>query len=157
MTHVEICAKRVPEAVKTLCETLRVDPELAWAWHCNITMMAQDAGSPRAVADEGSARFLQLLAGVDIRKHPHFPTTAKPTPGFGAALEALETGKRVARAGWNGKGMWLQLMESGAGHLKGGGQYHTLPFIVMKTADEKFVPWLASQTDVLAKDWQVLA
>ena len=31
-----------------------------------------------------------------------------------------------------------------------------LPFIAMKTADDKIVPWLCSQTDMLANDWQVV-
>lgn len=77
---------------------------------------------------------------------------------FGLAIEALKQGKRVARAGWNGKGMWLSLTQgydysisNGVGAL-----LETLPWIGMKTADEKFVPWLASQTDMLAEDWVIV-
>jgi hypothetical protein len=76
---------------------------------------------------------------------------------FGEALELLNEGRRVARSGWNGKGMWLELV-FGATFGPGAGQapIRLEPFIVMKTAQETFVPWLASQTDVLAADWEAL-
>lgn len=74
---------------------------------------------------------------------------------FGQALEALKKGEKVCRAGWNGNGMWLLLIPKShwettrlVDHLDG------LPWIGMKTADDKFVPWLASQTDMLAEDWE---
>jgi hypothetical protein len=79
---------------------------------------------------------------------------------FGEALHALKRGKRVAREGWNGKRMWLTLVQ---GHdyrlldaepvLLGLKQ---LPWIGMRTAQWEFVPWLASQTDMLATDWVVV-
>ena len=69
---------------------------------------------------------------------------------FGKALEALKNGKKVAREGWNGKGMWINLQVPDA-HSK-----MTLPYIYMKTACENQVPWLASQTDILATDWVVV-
>lgn len=73
---------------------------------------------------------------------------------FGVALEAIKAGKRVSRSGWNGKGMWLCLVARWSGNI---GEmpvdYCLLPWIAMKTADGGVVPWLASQTDVLAEDW----
>ena len=77
---------------------------------------------------------------------------------FGLAIEALKKGLRVARAGWNGKGMWLMLVPFDLAD-KVAFQYaalDSLPWIGMKTADNKFVPWLASQTDVLAEDWTLV-
>lgn len=77
---------------------------------------------------------------------------------FGLALESMKRGLPVARAGWNGKGMWLMLITSAdynvtkaeaLGRVK-------LPWIGMKTADGGFVPWLASQTDMLADDWTIV-
>lgn len=68
--------------------------------------------------------------------------------GFGAAIDHLEQGLYVSRRGWNGKGMWLGLQKPDT-HSK-----MTLPYIYMCTADGDLVPWLASQTDMLAKDWQ---
>ena len=87
-----------------------------------------------------------------------FAAAYQPTDGmsFGHAIEMLKLGKKVARAGWNGKGMWLMLMAGGHSSLPDGSEFEALPFIVMKTADDKIVPWLASQTDVLANDWQIV-
>ncbi|WP_395146970.1 Gp49 family protein [Moraxella atlantae] len=88
---------------------------------------------------------------------------------FGDAVNALKEGCRVCRAGWNGKGMFLSLVKGrdtdyhvnsevfGTGN--DGNSQDQLPVldaIYMKTADNKLVPWLASQTDVLADDWQII-
>lgn len=73
---------------------------------------------------------------------------------FGQALELLKAGKKVARAGWNGKGMWLSLVFPKEYQVFYLSSFELLPFIGMKTADNKFVPWLASQTDILAEDWE---
>jgi hypothetical protein len=69
---------------------------------------------------------------------------------FGDALHFLKAGQRVAREGWNGKGMWLKLQTPDAKSKM------TLPYIYMSTAQGALVPWLASQTDVLASDWVVV-
>ena len=75
---------------------------------------------------------------------------------FGAALEALEMGMRVAREGWNGKGMWLELQRPDANSKM------TLPYIYInypadaKTTPGARVPWLASQTDMLSSDWMTV-
>lgn len=79
---------------------------------------------------------------------------------FGAALAALASGRRVSRSGWNGKGMFLFQIAGGSWDFEcdvaGVDGLRTLPFICMKTADAGLVPWLASQSDVLAKDYVVL-
>jgi len=82
---------------------------------------------------------------------------------FSDALVALKAGERIARRGWNGKGMWLALLNADEWDLDGitlagsvDEAYERLPFIAMKTADDKLVPWLASQTDLLADDWEIL-
>ena len=81
---------------------------------------------------------------------------------FGEALVALKNGKKVSRSGWNGKGMFLFLVPGSQfvvnrapllGIYPEGTVVDYCPHIDMKTADEKVVPWLASQTDVLAEDW----
>lgn len=69
---------------------------------------------------------------------------------FGKAVEALKEGHRVTRTGWNGKGMWLALQRPDPDSKM------TLPYIYMKTATDDMVPWLASQTDILAEDWGVV-
>ena len=77
---------------------------------------------------------------------------------FGEALEAMKDGKKVARKGWNGKGMYLYLAD---GKLLteeiGDGSYPFTDTVVMKTADNKYcIGWLASQTDMLAEDWHIV-
>lgn len=82
---------------------------------------------------------------------------------FGLAVEALKKGMKVARAGWNGKGMYLlhyspvkEMPAAADGFAVGYDVHPLLPFILMKTADSMFVPWLASQTDILAEDWVIV-
>ena len=92
---------------------------------------------------------------------------------FGDALKALKAGQRVARTGWNGKGMWLAYTPGtkfAPVHAKPGHaaafrakeapheDVRLLPHIDMRAADGSMViGWLASQTDMLAEDWMVLA
>ena len=76
---------------------------------------------------------------------------------FGAALEALKARKCVARAGWNGKCMFLIYVPGGeAEHPLLPTAVEALPYIAMITAQGAFVPWLASQTDILSEDWGVV-
>ena len=79
---------------------------------------------------------------------------------FGFAIEAMKKGKKVARKGWNGKGMYLfKSPKAGCQMYKQytGKDINDLQeFIVMKAADDTLVPWLASQTDVLAEDWMII-
>jgi hypothetical protein len=105
------------------------------------------------------------------------PDEKQPTTGldFGVALERLKQGQRVRRAGWNGKGMWIALtpgsiIEQSAAR-RGAAELFTdadvvLPLsqicigahIDMRAADGTLViGWLASQTDMLAEDWEVLS
>lgn len=74
---------------------------------------------------------------------------------YGQALEALQAGKRVAREGWNGKGLWLTLVTDWNGNFGGNlpENWRAVPFIAIKNTDSGMVPWAASQTDALAQDW----
>jgi hypothetical protein len=102
---------------------------------------------------------------------------------FGEAIKVLKSGGRVRRAGWNGKGMWLALTEGSvlhrhpssegdatgwAGRLSGAAKWLGLrenPDVIrigahidMRAADGSLViGWLASQTDMLAEDWEVVS
>lgn len=71
---------------------------------------------------------------------------------FGTAVEAIRKGKKVARHGWNGKNMYLVYL-SPAEHF---GDFPIVPFIAIKTVDDVYQPWNASQTDVFATDWYVV-
>lgn len=82
---------------------------------------------------------------------------------FGQALELVKSGARVARAGWNGKGMFIFLVPGSTfqvnrapllGIYPAGTTIHYHGHVDMKTADGMVVPWLCSQTDMLAEDWE---
>lgn len=79
---------------------------------------------------------------------------------FGDAIAALKAGSKVARSGWNGKGMWLELVNPESydiySAVASNGALELRPFIVMKTVDSHLVPWVASQTDMLAEDWELV-
>jgi hypothetical protein len=92
---------------------------------------------------------------------------------FGHAIEAMKAGHKVARAGWNGKGMWVAISgPNGPREIAfenfwskhaseyarlNGGSAAVLPCIIMKTATgEILMGWLASQTDMLAEDWGIV-
>jgi hypothetical protein len=69
--------------------------------------------------------------------------------GFEDALWHLKRGGQVTRDGWNGQGMWI------AFHIPEDWDA-TRPYIEMSPVDGKLVPWVASQTDLLADDWRLL-
>ncbi len=95
---------------------------------------------------------------------------------FGQALDLLRAGLRLRRAGWNGKGMWIAYSPGSSDPLppeqfwarankayaselqsKGQGGAVVLPCLTMKTATgEVLMGWLASQSDMLADDWEVV-
>ena len=69
---------------------------------------------------------------------------------FSQALRDLKEGRKVLREGWNGKGQWVQMQRPDE-HSK-----MNLPYLYISTVDGKLVPWLASQTDLLAVDWDLV-
>lgn len=84
---------------------------------------------------------------------------------FGGALEAMKEGYKVAREGWNGKGMFLFLVRGSTflvnrppllGIYPEGTTIHYRPHIDMKTANGEIVPWVASQSDLLEDDWAIV-
>ncbi len=98
-----------------------------------------------------------------------FEDAYRPINGmtFGLAIEALKRGHKVARAGWNGKGMWLILTHGRViNNIEPNSFYERCGFeapvticshIDMKAADGSMVVgWLASQTDMLAEDWSIV-
>ena len=104
-----------------------------------------------------------------------FEAAGRPIDGmtFGMAIEAMKNGKKVARRGWNGKGMWLcvplcdgpkEIPATGIWGKpnaeyaeKNGGTVKVVPYVTMKAADGTIVMgWLASQTDMLSEDWVIV-
>jgi len=89
------------------------------------------------------------------------------TFNFSEILERLKNGSKVCRIGWNGKGMWITYQRgypegvainqntARATGMPEGTMCRFLPYLMMRTAQGDFVPWLASQTDILADDWML--
>lgn len=85
---------------------------------------------------------------------------------FGHAIDAAKKGKKIARKGWNGKGMFLIYVPGTQGvnfkpdtpYEKAGIQHANInPHIDLYTAQGDFQPgWLASQADMLADDWEIV-
>lgn len=86
---------------------------------------------------------------------------------FSGALNELNAGKKVQRKGWNGHGMYVVLQKAypsgipinentatAIGEVVGTSK-RFLPYLMLQTVDGAFVPWVASQTDLLANDWLV--
>lgn len=81
---------------------------------------------------------------------------------FGQAIEVLKTGNKVTRVGWNGKEMFLFLVQGSQfkvnrppllGIYPEGTEINYRPHIDMKTVNGEIVPWVASQSDLLEEDW----
>ena len=104
----------------------------------------------------------------DVYVRDYQPTDAM---SFGHAIHALKRGRKVARAGWNGKGMWVayqsgsvitpELARGGAAKARadeGATEIAILGHIDMRSADGSIVVgWLASQTDMTADDWTIVS
>ena len=82
-----------------------------------------------------------------------FDAAYRPTTGmtFGLAIEALKAGKRVARDGWNGKGLWVEYVPA-----KDFSFSELLPHFVIKNTNNSFSTWVPSINDCLADDWQIV-
>lgn len=144
-------------------------------WTVPANENPDDAGYLVEYIDGGQANTEQFAGYVSWSPQEVFERAYRPVDGmtFGLAIEALKHGHMVARAGWNGKGMWLSLSGGMVGRMVQaenfwsqanhdyaealGGSAHVLPCITMKTADGKILMgWLASQTDMLAEDWMII-
>ena len=145
-------------------------------WQLPADENGEDEGYLVEYLDGGQANTATYKGYVSWSPKDVFERAYKPIEGmtFGLALEALKRGHKVARAGWNGKGMWLALSGvngpnpvSAAGFWAKPNQEYAatlphgiakvLPCITMKTATgEILMGWLASQTDMLAEDWEIV-
>ena len=119
--------------------------------------------------DGGKANHKDFEGYISWSPKSVFENAYGPTTGmtFGLAIEALKKGAKVARAGWNGKGMFLYYVPAAAypaqrntlSTMVGVFPNDMVPYcayIAMKTAQDNVVPWLASQSDVLASDWAIV-
>ena len=159
------------------------EPMDLWDFQCNVKKMKEP--------DSKNGPGYKVIYEDDyVSWSPKnvFEKAYRPTDGlnFGLAIEALKMGRKVARNGWNGKGMYLTLRNGYPvnGHLNADdvngplevmvGEIPSIPMhkggqmlshILMKTAGDSkswgkgyndYVPWLASQTDMLSDDWEIV-
>ena len=153
----------------------RADYNTLRGWQLPADENGEDAGYLVEYVDGGKANHPDYDGYVSWSPEDVFNRAYRTASGmtFGDAIAALKAGARVARAGWNGKGMWLALSCGDTRDVasenfwsphnaefarQNGGTAKALPSITMKTATgEILMGWLASQTDMLAEDWVVVA
>lgn len=149
------------------------------SWPLPADKKGDDYGYLVEDTDAGNPNLEGYVGYVSWSPAAQFENTYRQTSGltgmtFGLAIEALKKGCKVARAGWNGKDMWLSLSGDLRGtkirHEKFWSQHNrqfafdqplsearVLPCITMKTSTgEILMGWLASQTDMLAEDWSIV-
>lgn len=90
--------------------------------------------------------FESTLSMNDLLKRTYEVRTIE-TLSFSKALNILKSGRKVSREGWNGKGQYIEMQNPDINSKM------TEPYLYIKTVDGGLVPWLASQTDLLADDW----
>ena len=136
-------------------------------WELPADENGADEGYLVEYLDGGKPNTTTHAGYVSWSPKEQFDNAYRKTTGmsFGLAVEAVKKGRKVARAGWNGKGMFLFLVPGSTfkvsrapllGIYPEGTEINYHAHIDMKTADDKVVPWLASQTDVLADDWYIV-
>ena len=147
-------------------------------WDVPTNENPDDAGYLVEYIDGGSPNHPDFKGYISWSPKDVFDRAYKPADGmtFGLALEALKRGLKVARKGWNGKGMWLSLSGPLEGRVINADDFWSennrewarqfggamvLPAITMKTVNAHgreaiLMGWLASQTDMLSDDWEII-
>lgn len=128
-------------------------------WQVPVDENPNDEGYLVEYLDGGQTNHSQFKGYISWSPRDVFDRAYRPAEGmtFGLALEALKKGHRVARKGWNGKGQWLYMIP--ASHWETTRGLELLdgrPWIGIKTVDDKFMPWVASQSDMLVEDWEIV-
>lgn len=127
---------------------------------CEIGYVVEylDGGKPNLEGFDGYVSW----SPADVFERAYRPLEAA-TFDFGEAIRRLKAGDRVARAGWNGKGMFAYLVpaasypvQTGAAiaHFGPGAMVPYRPYLALKTVEEDVATWAPSCSDVLAEDWQ---
>lgn len=138
-------------------------------WNLPENENGADEGYLVEYIDGGKANTEQYAGYVSWSPKDVFERAYRPITDltFGLAIEALKAGSKVARAGWNGKGMFVYYVpaakypaqRNALGTMVGVFEDDMVPYrdyLAMKTVDNQVVPWLASQSDVLAEDWMIV-
>lgn len=136
-------------------------------WELPADENGDDAGYLVEYVDGGKANTDQYAGYVSWSPAGVFDRAYKPVNGmtFGMAVEAIKQGFKVSRDGWNGKGMFIYFVEANYYQAQSPaaksfyGENSMVPYrayIAMKTVDNDVVPWVASQSDILANDWNIV-
>lgn len=125
-------------------------------WELPANENGADEGFLVEYLDGGAPNTHEYAGYVSWSPKEQFEGAYRQTSGmtFGLALEAMQQGKRVSRTGWNGVGLWLEHIPANGVDLA----FIRMSYPVNSKAypEGARVPWLASQTDMLATDWQVV-
>jgi hypothetical protein len=113
-----------------------------------------DGGKPNHPNHEGYISW----SPKDVFEKSYRKTEALTT---GFAVEMAKMGKKIARSGWNGKGMWVRLYNPQTDKEFPMTEIHPFEgtpacWLAIKTASNRFIPWVPSQEDVLAEDWYIV-
>ena len=128
-------------------------------WELPADENGDDAGYLVEYLDGGKANHKDFEGYISWSPKAVFENAYGLTDGmtFGLALEALKKGCKVARRGWNGKGQWLFMIPKSHWETTRGLELlDGRPWIGIKTVDECFMPWVASQSDMLVTDWEIV-
>lgn len=147
-------------AMKPYIGTKIIEAEPCPAWKDSGNSKAGDPGYKVRYADG-----YESWSPKDAFEEAYRPTNAM---SFGLAIEAAKKGKKIARLGWNGKGMWVVYRTgypdgipcnkntADAVGIPEGSLFKVRPYLQMKCVDGSFQMWLASQSDILADDWYIV-
>ncbi len=120
-----------------------------------------------SVAYENAVNELWKLEGYLLKQKIYNGNIKTSNMNFGQAISDMKKGKKVARSGWNGKGMFIYYVPANKYPMSGNtletmkGIYpdDLVPYqeyTAMKTVDNTVVPWLCSQSDMYAEDWGIV-
>lgn len=136
-------------------------------WELPSDEDGSDKGYLVEYVDGGKANTAEYAGYVSWSPKDVFDRAYRPCDNlsFGDAIEAAKKGAKISRAGWNGKGMFVFLVPGSTfkvnrppllGIYPEGTEINYRPHLDMKCVDGHIVPWLASQSDVLADDWTIV-
>jgi len=143
----------------------RADYNILRGWDLPENENGEDDGYMVEYLDGGQANHPDFQGYISWSPKDVFERAYRQVDGlsFGFAIELLKKGYKLARKGWNGQGMFVYWVSPGAYPPKmpvaddyfGGHNVPYRDYIAMKTVDDEVVPWVASQTDMLAEDWRI--
>jgi len=136
-------------------------------WNLPADENGADEGYLVEYVDGGKGNTDHYAGYVSWSPADVFDRAYRPCEGmtFGQAIEAMKTGQKVARAGWNGKGMFVYYVpansypvQTGAAksHFGEGAMVPYNAYMAIKNVNETVSTWVPSVNDVLSDDWRIV-